>query len=141
MRTLLVLGPVLAALALPALGGGFTNRTAAPPKAPVAARPAKPNHPDHLLVKEARADTEAVLNDLLAGKYDHDTNFAPVARRVKGYTSWSIDSQEVDPDSPQAVTIDGTLSGPSGEATFSASMRKQQNGKWMIGWFTGPMPK
>ena len=90
------------------------------------------------LVKEARADTEAVLNGLLAGKYDDDRDFAPVARKVKGYESWSIDRQEIDRDSPRAVNFHGTLEGPRGEATFVAGMRKQRNGKWMIGYFSGP---
>jgi hypothetical protein len=93
------------------------------------------------MVKEARADTEAVLNDLLAGKYDNDPNFAPVAQKVKGFQSWSLERQQIDPDNPKAVNFSGTLKGSSGEATFTASMVKQQNGKWMIGYFSGPNRK
>ncbi len=96
---------------------------------------------DDPMVKEARSDTEAVLNDLLAGKYDNDPNFAPVAHKLKGFQSWSIERQNLDPDNPKAVNFRGTLKGPQGEARFVASMVKQQNSKWMIGWFQGPHPK
>ena len=93
------------------------------------------------LVKEARRDTEATLSDLCAGKYDNDPQFAPVARKVKGFRSWSIETQEIVPNLPKAVRFGGTLKGPNGEATFTATMVKQQNGKWMIGTFEGPNPK
>jgi hypothetical protein len=110
-------------------------KAAAPPAAP------KKNDADNPLVKEARPDTEAVLSDLLAGKYDDDPSFAPVARKVNGFQSWSIETQEVDPGNPKMVNFGGTLDGPNGEATFTVGMVKQQNGKWMIGTFSGPNPK
>ena len=93
------------------------------------------------MVKEARADTEAVLNDLLAGKLDNDSDFAPVAPKLKGFQSWSIERATIDRDNPKSVKFTGTLKGPQGEATFVASMVKQQNGKWMIGYFQGPDAK
>jgi hypothetical protein len=37
--------------------------------------------------------------------------------------------QEVVPDLPKAVPFGGSLKGPTGEATFTATMVKQQNGK------------
>jgi hypothetical protein len=89
-------------------------------------------------VKEARADTEAILNDLLAGKYDNDPNFAPLAHQLTGFESWSLERQELAADQPMSVNFSGTLKGPSGEATFRLSVVKQQNGKWMIGDFSGP---
>jgi hypothetical protein len=111
-----------------------------PPTGAASAAPKK-NDADNSLVKEARPDTEATLNDLIVGKYDNDQNFYPIARKLKGFRSWSIDSQEVVPDLPKAVRFGGTLKGPTGEATFTATMVKQQNGKWMIGTFEGPNPK
>ena len=101
--------------------------------------PKQKDDSDDPMAKEARSDTEAVLNDLLAGKLDNDTNLAPVARKLKGFQSWSIEKQNIDPShSPKAVKFTGTLKGSKGEATFVALMVKQQNGKWMIGYFQGP---
>jgi hypothetical protein len=93
---------------------------------------------DDPMVKEARSDTDAVLNDLLAGKLDNDPDMAPVARKLKGFQSWSIERQNIDRDNPKVVKFSGTLKGAKGEANFVASMVKQQNGKWMIGVFQGP---
>jgi hypothetical protein len=127
------------------LGIGVGCSNSPPPPAKVSTAPAgdqkQEDDRDNPMVKEARSDTEAVLKDLLAGKYDDDPNFAPVARRVKSFQSWSIESQHIDPDNPKAVNFRGTLKGPHGEETFTASMVKQQNGKWMIGYFQGPNPK
>jgi hypothetical protein len=82
------------------------------------------------------------MNDLLAGKLDNDMSLAPVARKLKGFRSWSIERQNIDPShDPKAVIFAGTLKGPQGEATFVAMMVKQQNGRWMIGSFKGPDPK
>jgi hypothetical protein len=122
-------------------GVGCTPSSHAP--SPTGAAPAIPkkNDADNPMVKESRPDTESILNDLIAGKYDKDQNFYPIARKLKGFRSWSIDSQEVVPDPPKAVRFGGTLKGPTGEATFTVTMVKQQNGKWMIGTFEGPNPK
>ena len=133
---------ILIAPLLLGIGVGCTNSSPTPPRVSTPPKDQKQKDDrDDPLVKEARADTEVVLNDLLAGKYDEDPDFAPVARKVKGFQSWSIETQNLDPDSPRAVNFGGTLKGPKGEATFLASMRKQQNGKWMIGYFSGPNPK
>ena len=125
--------PLLAAGCMPAA-------PPAPAPAPAPNAPVKDDRDDPL-VKEALPDTEAVLTDLLAGKYDDDPDLAPVARKVKGYRSWTIDRQERDPDHRTAVNFTGTLTGPTGQATFTASMVKQRNGKWMIGYFMPPQPK
>ena len=70
----------------------------------------KKDDADTPIVKEARPDTEAILNDLIAGKYDNDGQFAPVARKVKGFQSWSIETQEIDPDRPkEAVHFGGPV--------------------------------
>lgn len=144
MPILLTLGHRGLLLASMVLAAGCTNHDAAPPparKAPVAQRPARKDDAGHPLVKEARPDTEAVLTGLLAGKYDADPDFAPIAQKLKGYSTWVITAQEPDPDNRNAVHFDGTLSGPAGEATFTAYMVKQQSGRWMIGSFSGPTRK
>jgi hypothetical protein len=122
---------------------GCTRPGPTPPAAstPSIEAPKPKDNSDDPVVKEARSDTEAVLNDLLAGKLDNDPNLAPLARKLKGYRVWSIDRQSIERDNPQTVKFNGTLKGPQGEATFLATMVKQQNGKWMIGHFQGPDPK
>jgi hypothetical protein len=130
----------MVALAVGLVGVGCTTSHPTP-AGPNTAAVEVPDDRNDPIVKEARSDTEAVLNDLLAGKYDNDPNFAPVARKLKGFRSWSIERQNIDPDNRKAVNFRGTLKGPQGEATFVASMVKQQNGKWMIGYFQGPDPK
>lgn len=96
---------------------------------------------DDLTVKDARSDAEAVLNDLLAGKSDDDPNLAPLARKIKGFQSYAIETQNIDSDNPKAVKFNGTLIGPQIEATFVSWMVKQPNGRWMISHFQGPNPK
>jgi hypothetical protein len=125
------------------VGVGCTNSRPTPPGTSTAPTedPKQKDDRDDPMVKGARSDTEVVLNDLLAGKLDNDSNFAPVALKLKGFRSWSIERQNIDPTNPKAVNFSGTLKGPQGEATFVASMVKQQNGKWMIGYFSGPDPK
>ena len=122
-------------------GSGVGCTPSSPPK--VVSATAVPNNDDadNPLVKEARSDTEAVLDDLLAGKYDNDADFAPVARKVKGFHSWSIESQKIETGVPKSVNFSGNLKGPNGEAIFTVLMVKQQSGKWMIGTFSGPNPK
>ena len=119
---------------------GCTKPRPAPPKVSTApiGDPKQKDDSDEPMVKEARSDTEVVLNDLLTGKLDNDPSLAPVARKLKGFQSWSIETQNIDRENPKTVKFRGTLKGPQGEATFVASMVKQQNGKWMIGYFQGP---
>lgn len=135
---IIVIAPLLLGI-----GVGCTNSSPTPPRvstAPTEGQKEKDDR-DKPVVKEARADTEVVLNDLLAGKYEEDSNFAVLDRKLKGFQSWSIETQKMDADDPRAVNFSGTLKGPRGEATFTALMVKQQNGKWMIGTFSGPNPK
>ncbi len=113
-------------------------KPAPPPKAVPLPVAQKKDDADNPLVKEARPETEAVLKELLAGKYDNDPNLFPIARKVKGFQSWSIETQQINPDLPKAINFSGTLKGPNGEATFTVLMVKQENGKWMIATFQGP---
>src|SRR3712207_4855866 len=127
MRPLVVLAPLLLAV-------GCMSREAAPPlppKPPAVERPARQSDPDHPLVKEARPAVEAVLADLLAGKYDDDSHYAPLARKLRGFTGWAITGQDADRDHPPTVTFDGTLTAPDGAAGFTVSLVKQQTGRWM----------
>jgi hypothetical protein len=125
------------------IGAGCTKSSPPAPgtNSALTKNPKQKDDRDDPMVKEARSDTEAVLNDLLAGKYDNDPDLAPVARKLKGFQSWSINRQDIIPDTPKAVNFSGTLIGPRSEATVMASMVKQQNGKWMIGYFQGPSPR
>jgi hypothetical protein len=124
------------------MGMGCSNSRPTPPVATIVPVPKQKDDRDDPMVKEARSDTEALLNDLLAGKLDNDQSLAPVARKLKGFRSWSIERQDIDlSHEPKAVKFTGTLKGPQGEATFVAMMVKQQNGRWMIGYFKGPDPK
>jgi serine/threonine-protein kinase len=92
-------------------------------------------------VHEARTAAEGILNDLLAGKLDDDPQLGRLPDKVKGFRSWSIESQEVKPDNPRAVTFRGTLTGSPGEAGFTMLLVKQADGRWMIASFGGPNPK
>ncbi len=109
-----------------------------PPKAANPPAVPKKSVADNPLVMEALPDTEAILKDLLAGVYDDDPSLSPVARKVKGFQSWAFETLDPNPDLPQSVNFSGILKGPKGEAEFTALMVKQQNGKWMIGTFSGP---
>ena len=130
MTALLIIGEV-----------GCTNSPFTPPVPVNSVSPPKPvkrSDADDPMVKEARADTEAVLDDLLAGEAHGDTGLARLSQKLRGFKSWSIKGQEVESNPPKSVKFDGTLTGPMGDASFVVLMVKQQNGKWMIGTFTGP---
>ena len=92
-------------------------------------------------VHEARTAAEGILNDLLAGKLDDDPQLGRLPGKVKGFRSWSIESQEIKPDNPRAVTFRGTLTGSPGEAGFTVLLVKQADGPWKIASFGGPNPK
>lgn len=110
------------------VGIGCTNSNPTPPKVstPAPEEQEQKDDRDNPMVREAMSDTEKVLNDLLAGKYDEDPNWAILAKKLKGFQSWSITTRNIDPDHPQAVNFGGTLKGQQVEATFTASMVKQQ---------------
>src|SRR4051812_29123055 len=97
-----------------------------PPKAASPSAIPKKSVADNPLVKEALPDTEAILQDLLAGIYDDDPTLSPVARKVKGFQSWSFETLEPNPDLPPSVNFSGILKGPKGEADFTVLMVKQQ---------------
>lgn len=135
---------LMAALLLGAGAGCTTSDSPVPfpigkPSAPY--RPVKREDADETLVKEARPDTESVLDDLMAGETHGDSGLARPAQKVAGYRSWTIEGQEVEPAVPESVKFGGTLKGPSGEASFIVLMVKQRDGRWMVGAFSGPYTK
>jgi hypothetical protein len=125
-----------------AIGAGCNKPVAVAPKPATRAVPAsapKKDADENPTAKEVRAETGRILDDLLAGKYDDDPSYAPIARKLKGFTSCSIQTAALERDSPQTVKVEGTLAGANREATFSALIVKQEaTGRWMIGTFSGP---
>src|SRR5262245_31293680 len=70
-------------------GGGAPAPTAEEPDAPKGDAIADP------VLREAREQLDALLTDLLAGKLDQDEFLGRVAKKLKGYQSWSIKSQRL----------------------------------------------
>jgi hypothetical protein len=88
------------------------------------------------VLREAREQADALLQDLLQGNFDQDENLALVAEKVKGYTSWSVQSQAI--AGKGKAEFKGTLSGPAGKAHFRMLLVKQAAGQWAVGIFSGP---
>jgi hypothetical protein len=89
----------------------------------------------------ARAATEFLLDDLLAGGLDADAGLGAVAQKVKGYRAWSVTSQRKSEDVPLSWTFSGTMEGPGGVADFGVMMVRQRGGEWAVGTFRGPERK
>jgi hypothetical protein len=111
-------------------GGGLPPPPEERPEAPKGKAIADP------VLREARDEAEVILGGLLAGKFENDPDMWPVARKLKGYQSWSVKDQEIVRDG--AAEFRGTLSGPRGRARFGMTLVKQTNGRWAVGQFTGP---
>jgi hypothetical protein len=105
------------------------------PSSDEAAAPKGNAIPDPVL-REARDQAEIVLLGLLSGEFDEDENLSLVAEKVKGYTSWSIKSQNI--VRKGTAEFKGALSSPAGKAGFSMTLVKQPSGTWAIGTFSGP---
>ena len=93
---------------------------------------------DDPVLREARAATEEIFTDLLAGKAQDDSGSARIAEKIGGYKAAVITSQKM--TSKDAAQFEGKLMGPPGRASFQATVVKQQNGHWAIGAFSGPNP-
>jgi hypothetical protein len=91
------------------------------------------------VLREGREQADAILDGLLAGKLDQDQDLSPVARKVKGYQSWSITSQNIVREG--AADFQGVLSSPAGRARFDMLLVKQMSGNWAVGTFSGPNPE
>jgi hypothetical protein len=92
--------------------------------------------PGDAALREARKQADAILTDLLAGKLDNDPALSPVARKLKGYDVYSIESQKIDSD--RAAHFGGMLSRSAGRARFEMVLVKQQSGNWAVATFSGP---
>ena len=117
-------------------GGGGGPALASPAEEPDAQKGEVVADP---VLREARDQADAILGGLLAGKFDNDPDLAPVARKVKGYQSSAIKTQQLIRDG--AVDFRGVLAGQSGRARFNMTLVKQANGKWAVGEFSGPNPE
>lgn len=114
-------------------GGGAPKPKAEEPDAPKGEAIVDPK------LREAREQVDAILDGLLAGKFDQDENLAPIAKKLKGYQSWSIKSQQMVRDTE--ADFRGILIAPPGRARFDVHFVKQASGKWAIGTFGGPTPE
>jgi hypothetical protein len=115
-----------------------------PAGAAPAAKPLEPDAPEgeaiaDPVLREAREQADAILDGLLAGKFDQDQELWPVARKLKGFQSASIKSEEI--VRAGAADFRGILIGPAGRARFDMHLVKQKNGKWAVGTFGGPNPE
>jgi hypothetical protein len=117
----------------PGVGGGAAPAPAAPAvevEAPNGKAIADP------VLRESREQADAILNSLLAGKFDQDPALLPVARKLKGFQSWTINSQKL--VRADAAEFRGTLTSPTVRAGFDMTLVKQANGKWAVATFSGP---
>jgi hypothetical protein len=130
---LVALGGVGCRPANPGQGGGAMP--VQPGKAEAAEAPKGEAIADPVL-REARDRAEAILQGLLAGKYENDPDLFPLAKKIKGYQSWTIQSQEM--LRVNAAQFLGVLSAPQGRADFNMTLRKQQDGTWAVASFSGP---
>jgi hypothetical protein len=91
------------------------------------------------MMREARDQAEAILGDLLAGKFENDPDLVPLSKKLKGYQAWTIRSQEA--LRADAAAFHGELAAPGARARFTMTLVKQENGKWAVGAFSGPNPQ
>ena len=129
-----------------AIAGSGCNRRvplAGPPpaKGPVAAPAVIVEAPkgeaiEDPVLREARAATDEILSGMLAGKAQDDTGSEQIARKIGGYKSAVITAQKMTRE--DAAQFEGKLEGPGNRASFNATVVKQKNGKWAIGYFSGP---
>jgi hypothetical protein len=89
----------------------------------------------------AAAAMTDMMARILSGKGDDDPDLAPVARKLKPYTTWAVTSAQRETGDPPAWTFGGWVEGPQGTSTFSVRMVKQKNGAWAVGYLRGPNPK
>jgi hypothetical protein len=114
-------------------GGGGPSAVASPEESPEAPKGEAIADP---VLREGREQAEAILEGLLAGKFNQDPYLALLENKLKGYTSSSIKLQKMVREG--AADFDGTLSGAAGQAVFQMTLVKQANGKWEVGGFSGP---
>ena len=91
------------------------------------------------VLRQAREQADAIFDGLLAGKFDGDPDLWPVAKKLKGYQTYSVKSQQIVREG--TAEFGGVLSGPAGRARFVMTLVKQQGGAWAVGAFSGPNPE
>jgi len=116
------------------LGAGCSKTVTVAPAGPASPAGAEGGRDDHddPAVRAARPDAEAFLNGLLAGQFDADPDYAPVAARVKGYATWAIRSERLTGEPGNPIDYVCVLDGPAGKADWAFRMTRQQTGKWML---------
>jgi hypothetical protein len=88
------------------------------------------------VLRESREQANAILDGLLAGKFDQDPDLSPVARKLKGFGSSLITSQKLVRN--DAAEFGATFTSPAGRAGFDMMLVKQVSGKWAVAKFSGP---
>jgi hypothetical protein len=91
------------------------------------------------VLREARENFDALLDGLFAGRFDDRPDLRPVARKLKGYQAWTIQSQRIAPEG--AAEFKGVLTGAGTRARFATTLVRQTSGYWTVGTFTGPDPE
>jgi hypothetical protein len=118
------------------------NRLAAPPVKGPAVAPAviveapKGDEIEDPVLREARAATDEILSSMLAVKAQEDSGSERIAKKIGTYQAAVITSQKM--TGKDAARFEGKLTAPTAQASFQATVVKQQNGKWAIGSFSGP---
>jgi hypothetical protein len=90
-------------------------------------------------LRQAREQADATLGGLLAGKLEAHPSLSPVAKKLKGYQSYAVKSQQIVRDG--TAEFRGLLSAPSGRVRFDLTLVKQADGRWAVGTFSGPNPE
>ena len=133
MRTAVWVGLVFLAGCRPTAVGPAPAPHAEEPDAPKGDAIADP------VLREARTEADTLLGGLIAAKFDHDPDLAPVARKVIGYQSFSVKSQTM--SRVGTAEFWGVLGGPAGRARFDLTLVRQTDGRWAVGAFSGPNPE
>ena len=126
---------------LAVFAAGCSNAGPVPKKPAPAPVAAEKDDADDPIVKEAKADTDGVLKNVLAGKTDNDSMLDHLSAKLNGFDSATIERQKLVPGELKSVRFDGTLKGRRGEAKFSLLMVEQESGKWAIATFGEPSSK
>src|SRR5262249_4649459 len=91
---------------------------------PIALPPAVADTP----LRQAREQFDGIMGGLLAGRYDADPELGPLARKLKGFGEWSVQSQKM--TRGDAAEFRGTLTAGVRRARFAATVVRQPGGKW-----------
>ena len=139
-----IISLVTASILLGAFLWMFSSASAPPPVATLSPKPPivipAPGIAPNIALpsdNQAIAAVTKTLDDLLAGKLNADPTFAPIARKVSAFQSWSITSI-TQQDQSTSRTFVGTLNSGNSVANFSIQMVKQKDGSWQVAIFSGP---